>query len=41
MNASGLAEAFRLLDGYRPITATVTALGITDTDTGTVRPLTD
>lgn len=35
-----LAEAFRVLHGYQPIAAQLTAAGITDTVTGAVTPLT-
>jgi hypothetical protein len=35
-----VAEAFRLLHGYRPVTATVTSARVTDTSTGTVSSLT-
>jgi hypothetical protein len=34
-----MAEAFRLLRNYRPIPATVTSVGITDTTTGSVASL--
>jgi 2'-5' RNA ligase superfamily protein len=40
LDGDGMAEAFRLLAGYRPITATVTSAGVTDTLTGTVASLT-
>jgi 2'-5' RNA ligase len=40
LDSDGVAEAFRLLHGYRPVTATVTSAGITDTSTGNVTPLT-
>jgi 2'-5' RNA ligase superfamily protein len=40
LDSTGVVEAFRLLQGYRPITATVTSAGITDTNTGQVTPLT-
>jgi hypothetical protein len=40
LDSTGLSHAFRRLHGHQPITATVTSVGITDTTTGHVMPLT-
>jgi hypothetical protein len=40
LDSDGVAQAFGLLAGYLPVTATVASVGITDTTSGTVTPLT-
>jgi hypothetical protein len=40
LDEAGAATAFGLLYGYEPITATVTSVGIKDTATGAITPLT-
>jgi len=40
LDKAGAAMAFGLLFGYEPITATVASVGIKDTATGTITPLT-